>query len=113
MEAWRPSEKATEKYNWIHAFPNAAAEVVALWFGEGDFDRTIEIAGRCGRDVDCNAAQILTILGSMHGMKCIPQRWIDPIGDELNTLVRGMKQMSIRALSRRTADVARTLVHSI
>ncbi len=24
---------ALKEYNWIHAYPNAAAEVIALWFG--------------------------------------------------------------------------------
>lgn len=108
-EAWAPCEKKYERYNWIHAYPNACAEVIAMWFGNGDFDRTLQIAGGCGQDVDCNAAQIMTIIGIIHGPSCIRPYWSDPFGDDLDTYVRGMKKMSIRELSKMTADVARSL----
>lgn len=104
--AWRPCEKRLEKYNWIHAYPNAAAEVIALWFGQGDFDETAYIIAMEGQDVDCNAAQILTALGIMQGMEGIPARWTDPIGDDLNTYLRQDRLLSIRELSERTAKVA-------
>ncbi|MDF2672121.1 MAG: ADP-ribosylglycohydrolase, partial [Clostridiales bacterium] len=51
--AWKPCEKRFEKYNWIHAYPNAAAEVIALWFGNGEFDETMHIIAMEGQDVDC------------------------------------------------------------
>ena len=109
LEAWRPCEKKLERYNWVHAFPNAAVEVIALWFGNGDFTDMLEICGRCGRDVDCNAAQIMTLWGTAFGIKDIPPYWTEPIGDRLDTYMRGMKQLSIKKLSKRTADVARLL----
>lgn len=104
--AWRPCEKRLEKYNWIHAYPNAAAEVIALWFGQGDFDETAYIIAMEGQDVDCNAAQILTAVGIMQGLEGIPNRWTDPIGDDLNTYLRQDRLLSIRELSERTAKVA-------
>jgi len=108
-DAWKPCEKKVEKYNWVHSYPNAAAEVVALWFGEGDFTRTLEVCGMCGQDVDCNAAQIMTVWGTIFGLEAIPSYWKDPIGDKLDTYVRGMRVLSIRKLSERTANVARAL----
>lgn len=104
--AWRPCEKRLEKYNWIHAYPNAAAQVIALWFGRGDFDETAYIIAMEGQDVDCNAAQILTAVGIMQGVEGIPNRWTDPIGDDLNTYLRQDRLLSIRELSERTAKVA-------
>lgn len=104
--AWAACEKLVEKYNWIHAYPNAAAEVVALWFGEGDFDATAHIISMEGQDADCNAAQILTVVGTMAGTKGIPKRWTDPIGDELKTYMRSPRRLSIRALAERTAEAA-------
>ena len=83
--AWRMCEKRFEQYNWIHAYPNAAAEVVALWFGNGDFDETVHIIAMEGQDVDCNAAQILTALGIITGIDGIRDEWKEPIGDELKT----------------------------
>ena len=42
----------------IHAYPNAAAEVVALYFCENDYDKLVSLIAMCGLDVDCNAAQV-------------------------------------------------------
>jgi ADP-ribosylglycohydrolase len=106
-EAWHVCEARYEKYNWIHAYPNAAAEVVALWFGNGDFNRTMEIVALAGQDVDCNAAQIATVLGIAKGIDAIDQKWRAPIGDELVTYVRGMKQMTISGLADWTVKVVR------
>ena len=110
LDAWRISEQRVTRYNWVHAYPNAAIEVIALWYGNGDFNRTIEICGLCGQDVDCNAAQILTVWGTIYGSEAIPEYWRAPIGDKLDTYVRGMEVLSIKKLSARTAAVARALL---
>lgn len=107
-EAWRPCEKKYEKYNWIHAYPNAAAEVIALWFGKGDYDETMHIISMEGQDVDCNAAQIGTIIGIIRGMDGIDKKWLEPIGDDLVTYVRGMKNMKISSLINWTVECVRT-----
>lgn len=109
LDAWRPCERRTERYNWVHAYPNAAIEVIALWYGGDDFVRTLEICGGCGQDVDCVAAQVMTVWGTIHGFDAIPGYWIEPFGDRLDTYVRDMKVLSIRKLSERTAAVAREL----
>lgn len=105
-QAWRRCEKRVEKYNWIHAYPNAAAQVVALWFGQGDFDETAYIISMEGQDVDCNAAQILTAIGILRGIEHIDDRWTSPIGDQLKTYLRRDRTLSIRELAARTARAA-------
>lgn len=104
--AWRKCEKRLKKYNWIHAYPNAAAEVIALWFGNGDFDQTAYIISMEGQDVDCNAAQILTAIGTAVGLEGIPSMWKDPIGDVLQTYMRRTRELSIRELAKETAKAA-------
>jgi ADP-ribosylglycohydrolase len=104
--AWRAVETKLATYNWVHAYPNAAAEVIALWYGNGDFDETLHINAMCGQDVDCSAAQALTLLGVVQGAAGIPAKWKDPVGDELKTYVRGMKELSIRNLAEWTARAA-------
>lgn len=98
-----------QRYNWIHAYPNACAEIIALYFGEGDFNKTITYVGGCGQDVDCNAAQIMTIIGTIGKEKCIDEYWKRPIGDDLDTYVRGLKKISIKELTKLTAKVAQKL----
>ena len=104
--AWRKCEKLVEKYNWIHAYPNAAAEIIALWFGNGDFDETAYIISMEGQDVDCNAAQILTAIGTALGLEGIPSKWKEPIGDILKTYLRRPRELSIRELAKETAKAA-------
>ena len=110
LPAWRACEKKLERYNWVHAYPNAAIEIITLWFGNANFVDMLEICGLCGKDVDCNAAQLMTIFGTMFGSARIPSSWSGPFGDRLDTYVRGMEKLSIRKLSARTAAVARRLV---
>lgn len=106
LSAWRICEKKYERYNWIHAYPNACIEVVALYFGQGEFEKTLMICGTCGQDVDCNAAQVMAVLGTAYGSEIIPDYWSAPFGDRLDTTVRGMKCLSIRELALRTWETA-------
>jgi len=96
-----------ERYNWVHAYPNAAAEVVALWFGNGDFDETMHIIAMAGQDVDCNAAQIGTVVGVMRGREGIDPAWSNPLADTLRTYVRGMETMKISELVHWTVESVR------
>lgn len=106
-EPWRQCELKYRKYNWIHAYPNAAAEVVALWFGNGDFDETMHLSAMTGQDVDCNAAQIATVIGIINGSSGIARRWTDPIGDDLVTYMREFKNIKISKLASWTVASAR------
>ena len=108
LSAWKPCEKRYERHNWIHAYPNAAAEVVALRFGRGDFEETMHIIAQIGYDVDCNAAQIATAIAVMNGVP-IGEKWTAPIGDRLETYMRDRKEISIRAVAEQTAEVAKKL----
>jgi len=101
-EAWAKCERAFKEYNWIHVYPNAMAEIIALYYGQGNFEKTLHILAMAGQDVDCNAAQILTILGVMGGLKSIPQNLIEPIGDRLDTYLRQDRVLSIQTLAQRT-----------
>lgn len=111
QETWKLCEEKFKEYNWIHAYPNAMAQIVALWYGNGDFEETLHIIAMVGQDVDCNAAQIVTALGIMNGRDSIDNKWTDPIGDELNTYLRNMKKMSITGLSDWTVNAVRK--HSV
>lgn len=111
-DAWRLCEAFVREYNWIHAYPNAVAEVIALYYGNGDFNETMRMIAMVGQDVDCNAAQIMTAIGVMFGSNSIPEKWMTPIGDELVTYVRGMKKMSISSLADWTLRCATGNINS-
>lgn len=101
-DAWSVCEEIFREYNWIHAYPNVMAEIVALWYGNNDFTETLHIISMCGQDVDCNAAQILSALGCMNGSKSIPTKYKKPIKDRLDTYLRVDKKMSIKQLAKDT-----------
>ncbi len=71
-----------DKYPGVcHIIPNAGVCIMALLYGGGAFDRTIEIATMAGWDTDCNAGNVGTIMGVACGVDGIPRRYLDPIND--------------------------------
>jgi len=101
--AWDILDTHFERYNWIHAYPNIAAVVNALWFGSGDMTESFRILAHAGLDVDCNAGLVGTVLGIIDG---VPPQWSAPIGDTLETYLLGKERLSIHALAARTAALA-------
>ena len=59
----------------IDAKINAAYIVMGLLYGNGDWNKTIDISTRCGQDSDCNPANAAGILGTMVGYSNIPEYW--------------------------------------
>jgi ADP-ribosylglycohydrolase len=100
--AWLDCDDKYQHYNWIAAIPNAAAEVVALYFCENDYDKLCSIIAMCGLDVDCNAAQVAGILAVIRGSGAISPRWSVPVGNMMITYVRGMERLRFDDLARKT-----------
>lgn len=59
----------------IDAKLNAAYILVGLLWGEGDFEQTMVISGRCGQDSDCNPSSAAAILGNLYGASKIPEKY--------------------------------------
>ncbi|HVN55509.1 MAG TPA: ADP-ribosylglycohydrolase family protein [Anaerolineaceae bacterium] len=106
-KSWEILDRRFEEYNWIHAYPNLAADLLALCCGNGELTRSFQILAHAGLDVDCNAGLVGTVLGVMNGA---PEKWSAPLNDRLETYLRGKETLSIRALAARTANLARGLV---
>lgn len=67
-----------------HIIPNICVMILALLYGEGDFDDTLNIANRCGWDTDCNVGNIATIMGVRGGLQDICySKWRKPVNDLL------------------------------
>lgn len=64
-----------------HIIPNAGVCILAMLYGEGKLDKTVEIATMCGWDTDCNAGNVGTVLGVMNGIEGLPERYRVPIND--------------------------------
>ena len=103
-DAWMACDEFFKRYNWIHAYPNMAADVLALWYGEGDLTKTLSLLALAGMDVDCNGGLVGNVLGVMGG---VSPKWADPIGDLLETYLPGKERLSIKELAERTSKLAR------
>ena len=87
---WQEAREAVveecKDLGWFQAPNNIAFTVIGLLYGEGDFGKTVCTAVNCGDDTDCTAATAGSIMGIMFGRTGIPQKWIDPIGEGIQTL---------------------------
>ncbi len=71
-----------DKYPGVcHIIPNAGVCILAMLYGDGNFNETIEIATMCGWDTDCNAGNVGTVLGVLVGIEGIKKSYREPIND--------------------------------
>ena len=71
-----------DKYGGVcHIIPNAGVCVLAMLYGAGDFNRTVEIATMCSWDTDCNAGNVGTVRGVLTGLDGIAPHYRAPIND--------------------------------
>ena len=97
-------------YSPLHTLNNMAWVVLALLYGEGDFDCALGLAVACGLDTGSNAASAGSVMGALYTAARIPAQWTAPLHDTLCTALAQFPQMRISALARRTAALAeRTL----
>ena len=89
-ESWRDcfefvrTHYGYDKYPGVcHIIPNISVMILAMLYGEGDFDRTLEICNLCGWDTDCNVGNVACILGVALGLSAIGEKWRKPVGDLL------------------------------
>jgi hypothetical protein len=54
---------------------SGALVALALLYGNGDFDQTLDVAVRAGYDADCTAASAGGVLGALLGYQRIPEKW--------------------------------------
>ena len=65
-----------------HIIPNCAVMALALAYGGGQFDDTLNICNMCGWDTDCNVGNVACIMGVLCGLDAIDtEKWIRPIND--------------------------------
>ncbi len=95
-------------HDWCHVIPNAEIVAMALLWGDQDFERSICLAVEAGFDTDCNGATVGSVLGAMQGKSFLPERWIHPLNDTLETGVQGFHRVSISHMAKRTLAVSMT-----
>ncbi|MGQ9555026.1 MAG: ADP-ribosylglycohydrolase family protein [Anaerolineae bacterium] len=101
-QTWARVNNAYGHYHVVHTINNACAVALALIHGSGDFERTVSIAVMCGWDTDCNGATAGSIIGTMLGAAALPDKWIVPLHDSIESSVQGFSHSRISDLAERT-----------
>ncbi len=74
---------------------NMAIVIIGLLYGKGDFGDSLCITVNCGEDTDSTAATVGSILGIMHGIDAIPEKWKSPIGRKIKTACLNLGMLGI------------------
>lgn len=100
--------KDNEDLGWFQAPGNIGFVMLGLLYGKGDFGKSICLATNCGDDTDCTAATVGALLGIIRGRSGIPKKWIEPIGESIQTVAINPFNMEVpKTLGELTERVVR------
>jgi hypothetical protein len=104
-----------------NAVVNGGFVATSVWFGGGDFQKTIQLAVHAAdfADTDCNAANSASVVAAMHGMAALPPEQVAELHDRILGAEMGLLKLtppvdeSITELARRTQKlgVAMAVAH--
>lgn len=93
--------------DFTNSVQNMGFIVLALLYGEGDMEKTVNLALFCGDDTDCTCASAASILGIIKGYKAMPEDLRDMVKD---SFVIGIaverKDNTLTALTEDTLRIA-------
>ncbi|MFQ6096164.1 MAG: ADP-ribosylglycohydrolase family protein, partial [Armatimonadota bacterium] len=95
-------------YHGVHTINNAAVVIMGLSHSGGDFEKAICISVMAGLDTDCNGATAGSVMGLMLGAAQLPEKWIAPLNDRLQSALVGMTDCRISDLAERTVRLTQT-----
>jgi hypothetical protein len=101
-----------------NAVLNGAIVATTVWFGEGDYQKTLQLAVHAAdyTDADCNAANAESVVAAMRGTKALPQAEIDALHDRVKGDTLGPEKLtppvdeSISSLARRTVAIGEAMM---
>lgn len=103
-----------------NAVMNGAIVATSVWFGQGDYDKTLQLAVHAAdyADTDCNAANAESVVAAMQGTRGLPADQVAALHDRVEGRTLGPETLhppvdeSISELGRRTAAIGEAmLVH--
>ncbi len=92
-------------HHWCHTNSNAQIVAMALLWGEGDYEKSICRAVQACFDTDCNGATVGSIFGMMYGVKALPDKWIGPLNDGLETGLAGYHFVRISEIAKEGFEI--------
>jgi len=84
-EGQEPEEDVPDGSPGYDAPSNIGITMIGWLYGEDDIGKSVCIAAGCCEDADCTAATLGSIIGIIQGASGLPAKWVDPIGDDIQT----------------------------
>lgn len=109
-DAWTKVIEKYGHYHPVHTINNAALVLLGLLYGNGDYEKSVAIAVMGGLDTDCNGATAGSIVGAFLGAQKLPQKWIAPLNDRLESALVGFTLNRISDLAERTFNIAKRVL---
>ncbi len=96
-----------------HVIPNHGLIVLALLYGQGEWDTSMMIVNTCGWDTDCNSGNLGCLLGIRNGLAGFgaTHDWRGPVADRIyvSTADGGRAITDVAAESVQIANIGRAL----
>jgi hypothetical protein len=101
-----------------NAVVNGGIVATSVWFGQGDFMKTENLAFHAAdfADTDCNAANSASVVAAIHGMSALPAREVAALNDRILGAKMGSLELtppvdeSISILAKRTAVIGEKIL---
>ncbi|WP_162991599.1 ADP-ribosylglycohydrolase family protein [Halostella salina] len=97
----------SNQFDWVHTISNAEVLAVGLLWGEGDFGDSLSLAVMAGFDTDSHGATLGSVLGLFHGAEALPEDWVEPLNDTVETSLVSYQRQRISDLAEETLELAR------
>lgn len=91
-------------------YADAGVITIAILYGKGDFNKTINIAASCGSDTDCDTATAGALVGCIIGADAIPSKWKEPIDNQFRCFAIGLENWKITDLCKRIQLIAKKVM---
>lgn len=101
-----------------NAVVNGGIVATSVWFGEGDFSKTLQLTVHAAdfADTDCNAANSESVVAAMHGTRALPSQSVSELHDRIRGDKMGDLQLtppvdeSVSELALRTVAIGESIL---
>jgi len=94
-----------DQFDWVHTISNAQILTIGLLWGDGEFGSSLCRAVQAGFDTDSHGATLGSLLGLHYGADALPEKWIGPLSDRVDTSLVEYGHQRISDLAEETLSV--------
>jgi len=95
----------TYYHHWCHTISNAQIVAMGLLWGDGELGTSVCRAVHAGFDTDSHASTVGSIVGMVLGASKLPDEWISPLNNTIETGIDGYQRVPISELAEDTLKI--------